>query len=601
MTIRTRRPQRIGVRARLGGLVETEDRQQTLITVLFIATIVVVALILLGAIGVGWYNDNLRALGKVGSVEIAPQTLRDHIRLQQYRIARDENRITQAAIAGLIDQATATTKTSALTSQTQSLSTTALATLVDKIYQSQLAPDNGVTVSQADIDARYQQEISDPEQRHVEVVAVKPQAADPATGATASEAHAALDKATQALADLNAGKDFAEVARTYGTDAKSQAGGDLGSVTELAISDDTFAQQLFALPLNGTTGIVKGDDGIYRIGRVTEITPGAPNDTLKGKLLGTVSEASAKQLIGYDVAADALKAKVLNDALSATPEQAKIAVIYIAGLSSGDTAAAKDGEIDYSQILFAPNNNPDAATSLDPNDPAWAAAKAQADSTFAQLQAITDVTQRTSKFAELATSSSDDSATAQQGGSVGFTTRNIPPTEVSDALWNGTFNKGDVIGPIKSDSGYYVLMYNDKRASVEDRLQQIKDALAQPNADFSALAKQYSEGPEKVDGGEIGWVTRDGLSTTIADKVFTLSIGQVSDPIELGRGHYFVKVEDKAVRPLDPDEQATARTGAFDTWYQPKKNDAVTNGTIVTITPLSSGSNLTGGGDQPTP
>src|SRR4051812_28452142 len=107
MTIRTRRPERIGVRARLGGLVSTEERQQTTITVLFIATIVVVALLLIGVIGATWYNDNLRPLGKVGSVEIAPQLLRDSVNLEAWRIARDEGRVTDAQLAGQIDADTA--------------------------------------------------------------------------------------------------------------------------------------------------------------------------------------------------------------------------------------------------------------------------------------------------------------------------------------------------------------------------------------------------------------------------------------------------------------------------------------------------------------
>ena len=64
-------------------------------------------------------------------------------------------------------------------------------------------------------------------------------------------------------------------------------------------------------------------------------------------------------------------------------------------------------------------------------------------------------------FTQIATSNSDD-PTSQDGGKVGYVTRDIPPTAVSDALWNGTHNKGDIIGPIKGDAGYYVLLYNDQ-------------------------------------------------------------------------------------------------------------------------------------------
>jgi parvulin-like peptidyl-prolyl isomerase len=597
MTIRTRRPERVGVRARLGRLVETEERQQATVTILFIATIAVVALILLGAIGVGWYNENLRALGKVGSVEIGPAMLRDKVRLETYRINRDEGRVTQAQIAGQLTADEADAKNQALQTRSSNLATTALDTLVDSIYQSQLAPDNGVSVADTDIQAAYEQEISDPEQRHVYITAIAPQAADEAAGPTAGERSAARDKANQALADLQAGKDFGQVAQTYGTDDKSRAGGDYGTVAQIAIGDETLGDELFKLPPGGTTAVVLGDDGTYRIGRVTDVVPGAESTSLKNQLLENVPEQDVKQLLGYEVAAQRLQDKIVGDALAATPEQAKLAVIYIAGLASGDTNTT-DGEIDYYQMVFAPNKNPETAPDLAADDPAWTEAKTRAETTIATFQAITDVEQRMSAFQDTATKESDDE-TSQDGGHVEYTTRDIPPQEVSDALWNGTHVKGDLLGPIKGDTGYYILMYNDKRASAQERVQQVKDALAQPNADFAALAKQYSDGPEKNEGGEIGWFTREALSSEIADKVFGLSVGQVSDPIELGQGQYFIKLEDKQNRPLDADQQAITRQSAFSTWYEALKTQATTDGTITTITPLSSGDDLTTGGDQP--
>jgi parvulin-like peptidyl-prolyl isomerase len=598
MTLRTRRPEG-GIRTRLGRLTETDEKQQALVTVLFIVTIIAVVLILLGAVAVGWYNDNLRPLGKVGSVEISPQLMKDSIRLEQWRISRDESRITQAQIDGTLDATTAQSQLSALDTRTQNLSTTALDTLIDRIYQSQLATDEGITTSTNDIDAKYQQETSDPEQRHVLAIAVEPQAADATNGPTPSEAHAALDKATQALADLQAGKDWAEVAKQYGTDAKSQAGGDLGLITQLAISDQEFGNELFRLDQNATTGIVRGDDGVYRIGRVTEIDPGSANQALTNELLKNVTEQSAKQLMGYEVASDALQAKITNDALGQTPEQVKLAVIYVAGLFAGDTNTT-DGEIDYSEIVFAPGDKLDTAPDLAPDDPAWDAAKTEADSAMAELQAITDLDQRKTKFEDTATNNSDD-PTSQDAGAVGYVTRDIPPQAVSDALWSGTHQKGDLIGPIRGDAAWYVLMFNDKRGSPEDRVKAVQDALAVPGADFNAVAKELSEGPEKDDGGEIGWLTKDSLSTDIADKIWALNVGQVSDPIELGEGHYFVKVEDKQVRALDPDEIPAVRQNAFSDWYQPKKDQATTDGTIESINPTGSGADLTTGGDQGTP
>jgi len=210
MTVRTRRPEG-GIRTRLGRLVETEDGEQTLVTILFILIIAAVILILIGAIALGWYNDNLRPLGNVGGTEIGPQVLRDRIGLEQWRISRDESRITQAQISGALDADTAQQKLSDLDQRTSDLSTTALDTLVDEIYQSQLAAEQGITASDSDVDTRLAQEISTEEQRHVLSILVEPQAADETNGPTLTEQHAALENAQKALDAVNRGSTLKKV------------------------------------------------------------------------------------------------------------------------------------------------------------------------------------------------------------------------------------------------------------------------------------------------------------------------------------------------------------------------------------------------------
>ena len=110
-----------------------------------------------------------------------------------------------------------------------------------------------------------------------------------------------------------------------------------------------------------------------------------------------------------------------------------------------------------------------------------------------------------------------------------------------------------------------------------------------------------SDGPEAEDGGEIGWLTRDQLSTDIADKVFALAAGQVSEPIELGEGFYFIKAEEKAVRPLDPDQIPQIRATAFGNWYDEKKTAAEADGTIVRSGEESVAPTDVVGGDQEAP
>jgi peptidyl-prolyl cis-trans isomerase SurA len=62
--------------------------------------------------------------------------------------------------------------------------------------------------------------------------------------------------------------------------------------------------------------------------------------------------------------------------------------------------------------------------------------------------------------------------------------------------------------------------------------------------DFAALARQYSEGAGREQGGEIGWIKRGTLVAGIEALAFEkLSVGQVSEPLRTGMGVHLVKLE----------------------------------------------------------
>ena len=139
-------------------------------------------------------------------------------------------------------------------------------------------------------------------------------------------------------------------------------------------------------------------------------------------------------------------------------------------------------------------------------------------------------------------------------------------------------------------------MFHEKRGSSDARIQAVRDALAAPGADFNEVAGRLGEGPEKDDDGEIGWVTKDQLSEEVATPIFALAVGGVTDPpVELSEGQYFIKLEEKATRPLDPDQIPNIRATAFTTWYGDKKTAAAADGTIVTNDGSSTTDGLTDG------
>lgn len=69
-------------------------------------------------------------------------------------------------------------------------------------------------------------------------------------------------------------------------------------------------------------------------------------------------------------------------------------------------------------------------------------------------------------------------------------------------------------------------------------------AKVQTGSDFASLARGYSEGPQRTNGGDLGWVSESTLRPEIAKVAFDLMPGQNSGIIETSDGYYIVLVEE---------------------------------------------------------
>ena len=61
---------------------------------------------------------------------------------------------------------------------------------------------------------------------------------------------------------------------------------------------------------------------------------------------------------------------------------------------------------------------------------------------------------------------------------------------------------------------------------------------------FDEMARSYSSGSHRADGGDYGWVSRKDLKTDLSEVAFSLKKGQHSGIIELPEGCYIMQVED---------------------------------------------------------
>jgi peptidyl-prolyl cis-trans isomerase SurA len=69
-------------------------------------------------------------------------------------------------------------------------------------------------------------------------------------------------------------------------------------------------------------------------------------------------------------------------------------------------------------------------------------------------------------------------------------------------------------------------------------------ARIQAGEDFAALAKEFSEGAGRSDGGDIGWVNRGTMIAGLDEAAFEkLAVGQVSEPFRTSMGYHIVKLE----------------------------------------------------------
>lgn len=75
-------------------------------------------------------------------------------------------------------------------------------------------------------------------------------------------------------------------------------------------------------------------------------------------------------------------------------------------------------------------------------------------------------------------------------------------------------------------------------------------------ADFASLAAVYSEGAEKSQGGDLGFIGREDLREELRDPAFSLKPGQVSKVIETSDGFYILMVEEKKEAKVTTIEEA---------------------------------------------
>lgn len=548
---------------------ESASRRNLYINLAFGGIVLLAVLILAAAAGATWYGDHLGAIAKVNGVDITKDQFRERLRIENFRFDVAERRVRDAFNDGRLTEAQQNQQLQFIAQTREQVGSLALERLIDAQLQKTLAAELGVTVDEGAIDAKLLEEATSVEERHVWIIDVEPETDAGADEPTAAQKEAAKKKADQALADIKGGTSFQDVAKVVSTDPSAAQGGDLGWVNRENSLDEPFLAAVFAAEVNVPTEVIEGEDGIYRIGLVSEIEAERVEAGYQDQIVAKQIPIEAyRAAVRADLTRTALEDRIVADVVDTETVQRRVQEIYIAESQSqggGD-------QVKVSHILYSPKDDPDGAGSLAADDPAWAAAEAEARAAYDALKPLVGKQAELEKaFEERARKESDEGGADTSGGDLPYFAREEVDAGFGDAIFKTGLKKGDLLEPAKSQFGWHVILFEDRRLDPEQRMNGAK-LRAEQGEDFAKLARELSEGPEAAEGGEIGWVARGQFDRTLEDAIFGVEVGKVSEivPIE-GDGWYLYKVVEEATRKADGDQKQALEQSAFENWYSEKK------------------------------
>jgi parvulin-like peptidyl-prolyl isomerase len=557
---------------------DSRDRRNFFLNVGFGLAVVAAVAILGIAVVISYYNDHLAPVGSVDGQTITKDDLRERVAIEDWRLDLAGRRVQTQLVAGRLTQAQAELQTQMIDQQRQQLAALSLEKIIDNRIQANLATGEGVTVSDADIDAQLAEEATLPEARHAWQIEVAPETDAGAAEPTSAQVAAARAKIDKALADIKGGAKWEDVARTASTDtATASQAGDLGWLgTEDSQTDEAFLAALFAASPNTPTDVVQGEDGIFRIGRVTEVAPESVDAAYTDTIVNDgVDLAKYRGVVRGDVIREKLEDKLVADATKPGPQR-QTSEIYL----SKATSDLPDDAVKVRHILFSPKDDPSAAQGgeIPPTDPSWGQAKLDADAAYARLQ------QEPEAFDQIARESSDEESARGADGTGGVLDGYVS----DDSAYVPSFSKpildakprdDQILAPIKTEFGYHIVQVLNHAPDLAKIKQQVDGG-----ADFGALARELSEAPEADRAGDLGWIARGQLQKELVDAIFGAQVGGTSNVVTItDDGDYLFYVADEEERTAEGRQLDQIRSRVFGDWYQPKK-DALTIERDETVT-----------------
>jgi hypothetical protein len=233
-------------------------------------------------------------------------------------------------------------------------------------------------------------------------------------------------------------------------------------------------------------------------------------------------------------------------------------------------AAPQDGgmgeEVQVRHILYSPSDNSEAAAELDPADPAWAAAEAEAAEAY-------DLIANGTPIEELA-SQSDDTGSGAEGGLLAWAIKGTFVPEFDEAVWADGLAQGDLLGPIKTKFGYHVIQFEARRAGVLLRLEQLAVELAAAGADFDVAAEAAAKEIDGLTVDRPGFVVQYAINPDLSAIVWGLGDGEVSSVKTLGEQLAIIRVNAIENKPYTEVQRTSVEASGFLIWLDGYRSSA---------------------------
>jgi parvulin-like peptidyl-prolyl isomerase len=547
-----------------GRYIDAEARHTRNVSWMFYGLIVIIIVVIVGALAYGFWESNLKPVATVNGTDVSRSQLSDRQKLKDFRAARYEAEARVALAAGEIDANLANARFSEAQGMASSGNDgTDAAELAGLVFRQQLAEEAGVELAPEELEAAVAADGTAPESRWADVLIVL--TPEQAEGLGSSEQGIADAKARAAAAaeEMGPEADLEALAETYGP-AEVQS----FYVWEGNTSVPEFEAAVFAASEGDVIEPVSLASGEQLVAYVGTIVPEMPDEGFIDAVNDEVGEDVHRRNVELEATSDKLEEHVTEEALAAEYEQVLLGQIFVA--RNPVTADDDAGEARASHIIYVPETpldeegNATDVADLPADDPAWDAAEALAQAAFDELSAIEDPDERAQAFAERAMAESDGPS-APEGGDLGwFPREDVMATEFTDAIWeNVDAQAGDVLGPVRTDFGWHVIMFHEFRSSLNARVREVERALEE-GGDFETVAAEYTEDP---DGPTSDWWVIDNLDEALIAQLDTMDIGDVTEPIDEGDGYYFYQLQEQDTRPLSDDDADLVRQNAFADWY----------------------------------